>query len=67
MASSITMPTINVSASIVIEFRSRPIMPIMPNVEIIDVGIAMAEISVVRMLARKKKMMTEARMLPSIR
>ncbi len=67
MASSITMPTISVSASIVIWFRSKPIAAISAKVEMIEVGIATAEISVVRMFARNMKTMAAARMLPSIR
>ena len=67
MASSMTMPTISVSASIVIWFSVKPMAAISAKVEMIEVGMAMAAISVVRQLARKMKMMTEARMLPSIR
>ena len=37
------------------------------KVEMMEAGIATAAISVVRMLARKMKMMTAARRLPSIR
>ncbi len=53
MASSITMPTISVSASMVIWFRSKPMAAIKAKVEMMEVGMATAEISVVRMLARK--------------
>ena len=67
MASSITMPTISVSASMVIWFRSSFIAAISPKVEMMEVGIATAAISVVRTLARKTKMITAARILPSIR
>jgi hypothetical protein len=35
------------------------------NVEMMDVGMAIAAISVVRMFARKMKMIRAARMLPS--
>ena len=55
MASSITMPTIRVSASMVIWFSVKPMAAISAKVEMIDVGMAMAAISVVRMLARKMK------------
>ena len=42
MASSITIPTISVSASIVIWFSVKPIAAIRPKVAISDVGIARA-------------------------
>ncbi len=67
MASSITIPTMRVSASMVIWFRSKPMAAINANVEMMEVGMATAEIKVVRMLARKAKTMAAARMLPSIR
>ena len=67
MASSITMPTISVSASMVIWFSVKPMAAISAKVEMMEVGIAMAAISVVRIFARNRKMTTEARMLPSIR
>ena len=54
MASSITMPTMRVSASMVIWLSVKPIAAIKANVEMIDVGIAMAAISVVRTLARNR-------------
>ena len=67
MASSITMPTISVSASMVIWFSVKPMAAISAKVEMMEVGMATAAISVVRMLARKRKMMIAARRLPSIR
>ena len=67
MASSITIPTISVSASMVMLFSVNPIAAISAKVEMIEVGMAMAAISVVRMFARKMKMMIAAKMLPSIR
>ena len=67
MASSMTMPTISVSASMVIWLRVNPMAAIRAKVEMMEVGMAMAAISVVRMLARKMKMMTEAKKLPSTR
>ena len=67
MASSITMPTINVSASMVIWLRVNPIAAIRAKVEMIEVGMATAAISVVRIFARNRKMMIDAKMLPSIR
>ncbi len=67
MASSITMPTIRVSASMVIWLSVKPMAAIRAKVEMMDVGMAMAAISVVRMLARNMKMMMAAKKLPSIR
>ncbi len=67
MASSITMPTIRVSASMVIWLSVKPMAAISAKVEMIEVGMAMAAISVVRMLARNRKMMMAAKKLPSIR
>ena len=67
MASSITMPTIRVSASMVIWFSVNPMAAIRAKVEMMEVGMATAAISVVRMFARKMKMMMAAKMLPSIR
>ena len=55
IASSMTMPTASVSASIVIEFSVNPMYQIRPNVATIDVGIAMAEIIVERTFQRKTK------------
>ena len=66
MASSITMPTIRVRASIVIWFSVNPIAAIKPKVAISDVGIARAAIKVERKLQRKMKTTMAARMLPSI-
>src|SRR5947199_326381 len=48
IASSITMPTDSVSASIVIELSVKPMYQISPKVAMIDVGIAIAEIMVDR-------------------
>ena len=67
MASSITMPTIRVSASMVIWFSVNPMAAISAKVEMMEVGMAIAAISVVRMLARNRKMMMAAKKLPSIR
>ena len=61
MASSITIPTISVSASMVILFRVNPMAAISAKVEMMDVGMATAAIRVVRMLARKMKMMMAAK------
>ena len=51
----------------VIWFSVKPMAAIRAKVEMMDVGMAMAAISVVRMLARKRKMMMAAKKLPSIR
>src|ERR1039458_8019696 len=56
MASSITMPTIRVKASMVIWLRVNPMAAIRAKVEMIEVGMAMEAIRVVRILARKRKM-----------
>ena len=61
------MPTINVSASIVIWFNVKPIAAINPNVATSDVGMASAAMIVERKLQRKMKTTMAARMLPSIR
>ena len=67
MASSITMPTISVSASMLIWFSVKFMAAISVKVEMMETGIATAAISVVRMLARNRKMTAAARRLPSIR
>ena len=46
IASSMTMPTASVSASMVIELRVKSSYQIRPNVAMIDVGIAIAAMSV---------------------
>ncbi len=66
-ASSITIPTISVSASIVIWLSVKPIAAIKPNVAMIEVGMAMAAMKVERILQRKTKTTMAARMLPSTR
>src|ERR1035438_669641 len=45
----------------------KPVAAIRPKAEMMEVGIAMAAIRVVRMLARKRKMMMAAKKLPSTR
>ena len=45
----------------------KPIAAISAKVEISEVGMAIAAISVVRMFARKMKMTTDANKLPSTR
>src|SRR2546428_768858 len=52
IASSITMPTESVSASIVIELSVKPMYQMRPNVAMIDVGMAMAAMIVERMFMR---------------
>ena len=61
------MPTISVSASIVIEFIVKPIAAIKPNVATMEVGIAIAAMKVERKLHKKTNTTIAARMLPSIR
>ena len=53
IASSMTMPTASVSASIVIVLSVKPMYQISPNVAMIEVGMAMAAMIVERRLARK--------------
>src|ERR1043166_6270797 len=48
IASSMTMPTASVSASIVIELSVKPMYQMRPKVAMIDVGIAIAEMIVER-------------------
>ena len=67
MASSITMPTINTSASIVTLLRVKPSAFIMPKVAMTEVGIATAAIIVARQLRMNSNTTREARMLPRIR
>ena len=67
MASSMTIPTANVSPSSVIEFKVKSSIRISVNVVTIDVGIAMDAISTVRQSRMKRKTMTDASRLPMIR
>ncbi len=64
MASSMTMPTASVSASIVIEFRVKPAMFMMANVEMMLTGIETAEMIVERQFARNRNTTTAARIEP---
>ncbi len=48
-------------------FNVNPIAAISAKVEMMEVGMATAAIRVVRMFARKMKMMMAAKMLPSMR
>ncbi len=67
IASSMTMPTESVSASIVIELSVKPMYQMRPNVAMIDVGMAMAEIIVERRFVRKSSTTSAARIDPTIR
>ena len=67
IASSITIPTINTSASIVTLFSVKFSARIIPNVEITEAGIAMPAISVERQLRMKNSTTSDASMLPSTR
>ncbi|HEX8852938.1 MAG TPA: efflux RND transporter permease subunit [Pyrinomonadaceae bacterium] len=62
-----TMPTIRVSASIVMLLSVKSINSMRPNVAMIEVGIAMAAMKVERKLHRKMKTTMAARMPPSMR
>ena len=62
-----TMPTISVSASMVIWLMVKFSADITPNAPMIDAGMATAAISVERKLRRKMKTMTAARKPPRIR
>ncbi len=55
MASSITMPTARVSASIVIALSVKPMNQIRANVAMIDVGIAIAAMTVERRFTRNSE------------
>ena len=67
MASSMTMPTDSVSASIVSMFSVKPMYQISAKVAMIDVGIAMAAMTVDRKLPRKSSTTSDARSDPTIR
>ena len=67
IASSITMPTASASASIVIEFSVKPWNQIRPKVAMIDVGIAIAAMSVERKFRRNTSTTAAARIEPTIR
>jgi hypothetical protein len=64
---STTTPTISVSESMVIWFMVYFMIAMREKVEMMDTGIAMAAIKVVRQLARKKKSTRAASKLPSKR
>ncbi len=67
IASSMTMPTISVSASIVIWLSVKSSAAISEKAPMIDAGIATAAISVERKLRRNSRTMMAARMPPSTR
>ena len=67
IASSMTMPTDKVSASIVSMFSVKPMNQIRPNVETIDVGMAMAAMIVERKFPRKTRTTRAARSDPTTR
>ncbi len=67
IASSMTMPTISTSASMVTLFSVKSSAAIMPKVAITDVGMATAAMTVARQLRMKANTTRQARMLPRIR
>ena len=67
MASSMTMPTASVSASSVRTLSVKPIAYMRAYVETIDVGIAIAAMSVERRLPRKRSTTSAARKPPRTR
>src|SRR5215204_5944608 len=67
MASSMTIPTARVSASIVIELRVKPWNQMRPNVATIDVGMAIAAMKVERQFHRNTRTTAAARIEPTIR
>jgi len=67
IASSITMPTISTSASIVTLFKVKFSAFIMPNAAITEVGMATAAMTVARQLRMNSSTTRQARMLPRIR
>ena len=67
IASSMTMPTESVSASIVIRLSVKPMYQISPKVAMIEVGMAIAAMIVERRLARNSSTTSAARIEPTIR
>jgi hypothetical protein len=67
IASSMTMPTASVRASMVIELSVKSSYQIRPKVATIDVGMAIAAISVERQFHRKTSTTSAARTEPTIR
>ena len=67
MASSITMPTISTSASIVTLFSVKPNAHIMPKVAMTEAGMATAAMRVERQFRMKSSTTSDARRLPRTR
>ena len=67
MASSMTMPTASVSASSVSMLSVKPMAHMRAKVLMIDVGMAMAAITVERQLRRNSSTTSAARIAPTIR
>ena len=67
IASSMTMPTASVSARSVRTFSVKPIAYMRANVEMMDVGIAIAAMSVERRFPRKRRTTRAARKPPRTR
>ena len=67
MASSMTMPTISTSASIVTVLSVKSSAAIRPKVEMTESGMATAAMTVARQLRMKANTTRQARMLPRIR
>jgi len=67
MASSMTMPTASVSASMVSQFRLKPSAFMRVKVAITEHGMATAEITVARQLPMKRNTTTLASSAPTIR
>ena len=67
IASSMTMPTDRVSASIVIELRVKPMYQTSPKVATIEVGMAIAEIVVERTFIKNSMTTSAARIDPTTR
>ena len=67
IASSMTMPTMRTSASIVTLFSVKPSAAIMPNVEMTDAGIATPAMTVARQSRMNTNTTRQASRLPSRR
>ena len=67
IASSMTMPTESVSASMVIKLSVKSMYQMSPNVAMIEVGIAMAAMTVERKFIRKSSTTRAARIEPTTR
>ena len=67
IASSITMPTDSVSASIVMRLSVKPMYQTSPKVAMIEVGIAIAAMIVERRLLRNSRTTRAARTEPTSR